>query len=117
MSLAMKYNMKKKQAACAEHGRAGCGMCNGGKMAEGGEVSGSVVDRAMAKRNKNEPVADFEPNDFEVVDDHKMHEDADYTGANSGDEIGNEGEDERREDIVSRVMRSRAKKDRNPRPA
>jgi hypothetical protein len=40
-----------------------------------------------------------------------------YTGANSGDELGNDQEDEDRKDIVARIMRSRAKKDRNPRPA
>ena len=40
-----------------------------------------------------------------------------YTGANSGDEIGNEQEDEDRRDIVSRIMKSRRLMDRNPRPA
>lgn len=44
-------------------------------------------------------------------------EDADYTGANSGDEKGNEAMDERDGDLISKIMRSRKKKDRNPRPA
>jgi len=39
-----------------------------------------------------------------------------YTGANSGDELSSPGEDERRRDIVSRVMASRRKKDRLPNP-
>jgi hypothetical protein len=43
-------------------------------------------------------------------------EDADYTGANSGDELDSEGENERRRDIVSRIMNSRKKKDKLPNP-
>ena len=60
--------------------------------------------------------AGFKPNDF---DDLALRDDLEssYTGANSGDEDGSEGEDERRKDIVARIMKSRAKKDRMPRPA
>lgn len=94
-------------------------------------ADGGMVDRVMKYRggkmySKGGQVA----NDVGVVEADKLPaeyddlvlrdddmEDADYTGANSGDEIGNEGEDERRSDIISRIMKSRAKKDRNPRPA
>lgn len=60
--------------------------------------------------------ADFEENDFDVLpkeDDLEEH----YTGKNSGDEIGDEAEDEDRRDMVSQIMKSRAKKGRMPRPA
>lgn len=60
--------------------------------------------------------ADFEDNQFDYLvkdDDLEQH----YTGANSGDEIGNDQEDEDRRDIVHRIMKSRSKKDRMPRPA
>jgi hypothetical protein len=43
--------------------------------------------------------------------------DADYTGANSGDEMGNKQMDSDEHDIIARIMKSRAKKDRMPRPA
>lgn len=66
--------------------------------------------------NRTPVAADFEPNQFDdlVLDDDM---DFSYTGDNSGDEIGNEQEDEDRHDIVSRMMKSSRKKDRNPRPA
>jgi hypothetical protein len=43
-------------------------------------------------------------------------EDADYTGANSGDELDSPDENKRRADIVSRIMASRRKKDKLPNP-
>lgn len=60
--------------------------------------------------------ADFADNDF---DDLVLRDDLDehYTGANSGDEIGNDQEDKDRRDIVSMIMKSRAKKGMMPRPA
>ena len=74
-------------------------------MSEGGMVA-----------NEDDEHADELPNEF---DDLPMRDELEenYTGANSGDEIGNEQEDEDRQDILNRAMRSRAKKDRNPRPA
>jgi hypothetical protein len=66
--------------------------------------------------NDDQPVADSEPNDFDLLgtdDDLEFS----YTGKNSGDELGDAQEDHDRDDIVARVMKSRAKKDRNPRPA
>lgn len=86
-----------------------------------------MVDRIMKSRakgyseggrvaNDDMPEADFEENQFDVMpkEDHlEFH----YTGANSGDELGNEQEDEDQHDMVSRIMRSRMKRDRMPRPA
>jgi hypothetical protein len=62
--------------------------------------------------------ADKDPAEYDdlVLRDDDM-EDADYTGENSGDELSSPGEDERRKDIIYRIMKSRAKKDRMPRPA
>lgn len=67
--------------------------------------------------NEDEIEAGFSPNEFDDLhlDDKLEQHD---TGENSGDYIGDEGEDERREDIVSRIMRSRRKgPGHNPRPA
>lgn len=66
--------------------------------------------------NEQSMHADELPNEFDelVLDG---GEDFSYTGANSGDELGNAGEDERRRSVVARVMASRRKKDRNPSPA
>lgn len=101
-------------------------------MAEGGEAEGEdgtdMVGRIMAQRqrmfskggqvaNEDELEADFSPNEFDDLhlDDHLEQHD---TGANSGDEIGDAQEDDDREDIVSRIMRSRRKgPGHNPRPA
>lgn len=88
-------------------------------------MGGSMVDRIMKKRgyskggrvaNDTGNTADFKPNEF---DDLALRDDLEggYDGANSGDELGNAQEDEDRRDIVSRIMRSRAKRDRMPRPA
>jgi hypothetical protein len=100
-------------------------------LAAGGEVSdedkdADMIARIMHKRkmyseggmvaNDDEPIADSMPAQFDdlALDDHlEMHE----TGANSGDELGDAQEDEDRHDIVAKIMKSRAKKDRNPRPA
>lgn len=114
-SLAIAYAMKRK----------------GKKMAGGGstdhemvDLDHDMVDRIMAKKfskggmvaNDTDITADFQPNEF---DDLVLRDELEfnYTGANSGDDLGNAQEDEDRADIVSRIMRSRAKKDRNPRPA
>jgi hypothetical protein len=143
-SLAIAYAMKRKAQRMAGGGMAcpdcasGHCMKHGNKMAEGGDVQfegdeGSdrmtededdMVSRIMSRRmseggrvaNETEELADFSPNEFDdlVLDDDL---ESSYTGANSGDEIGNAQEDEDRRDIVSRIMRSRKLKDRNPRPA
>jgi hypothetical protein len=103
--------------------------------AEGGQVESEedsgvergIVDRVMAKRagcysmggrvaNEDDPIAEFRKNEF---DDLALRDDleSEYTGENSGDELGDEHEDMRREDVVTRIMRSLAKRDRMPRPA
>lgn len=66
--------------------------------------------------NSDKPTADFEPNEF---DDLHLNDDleSDSDGANNGDMLGNKREDMDREDIISRIMKSRAKKDRMPSPA
>ena len=132
-------------------------MCNGGKMAEGGEVEeqktgyakepisemdagggyedetemgdddmkdADMIARIMHKRkmyskggmvaNDTPPIADSKEADYDVLatEDDDM-EDADYTGANSGDERGDERVSD---DPVDRIMMKR-KKQHNPRPA
>ena len=106
-------------------------------LADGGEVMGSMhgeqpgdheldmVGRIMKHREhmsrggevaNDTPIeADFMPNDF---DDLAMRDDLEssYTGENSGDELGDDQEDHDREDMVARIMRSRAKKDHLPNP-
>lgn len=75
----------------------------GGKVANGGE-------------DKLKDMADGDPNNFDdlpLKDDLKFS----YTGKNSGDEDDDMQEDHDRKDIVARIMKSRAKKDRMPSPA
>lgn len=82
------------------------GYSEGGKVAN--EESGESTDEpTFAKESGNE----FD--DLALDDDLEEH----YTGANSGDEMGDEQENHDEHDIVMRVLKSRAKKDRMPRPA
>ena len=91
------------------------------------EDSGDMVGRIMKQRqqsfseggrvaNQDKEITGDMPNEF---DDLHLRDDLEFseTGANSGDELGNDREDHDRKDIVARIMRSRAKKDRNPNPA
>src|SRR5271166_2766384 len=80
------------------------GYSEGGKVAN--EDHGPMDSR----------LAGFKQNEF---DDLALRDDLEesYTGKNSGDELGDAQEDSDRRDIVSRIMKSRAKKDRMPRPA
>jgi hypothetical protein len=72
---------------------------------EGGRVANDTPD-----------VADFEDNEFDdLVLDDGLEED--YTDANSGDELDDKQEDEDRHDIISKIMKMRRLKDRNPVPA
>lgn len=75
---------------------------------EGGKVANEGEDEMSH-------MADSDPNEF---DDLALEDDlkSSYTGANSGDELGDAQEDQDRDDIVSRVMASRRKKDRLPNP-
>lgn len=92
-------------------------------LAEGGMVDcDDVVSRVMKKRkmseggrvaNETEPMAPAEPNEFdELVKDDDLE--AHYPG---DDEIGDATVEGEEHDLISRIMRSRALKDRNPRPA
>ena len=144
-SLAIAYNMKRRKKMAAG-GQLESGyeampeereMMNSSAMDEDdkdlnqhgamdqGAGGGDMVDRIMRKRmseggkvaNETPVTADFKPNEF---DDLVLRDDlsSDYgSGDNSGDALGNAQEDSDRHDIVSRVMRSRAKRDRMPRPA
>lgn len=75
------------------------------RMSKGGKVA-----------NSDMPTADFMPNEF---DDLHMRDDLEssYTGDDSGDELSDAREDHDRADIISKVMKSRRKKDRLPSPA
>ncbi len=122
MSMAIKYQMMKKAKgdACSEHGSYGCQMCHGGmaKMAEGGEVDDedAMIARIIRKRaGMAEPEADFESNDFDVLDQESPGTAADETVDNSGDEIGDEKVEGESKDVVDRIMRKR--KGSMPRPA
>jgi hypothetical protein len=96
-------------------------------FAEGGEAhhdKDDIVDRIMLKKfshgghvaNDVEPMVDGEEAQYDDLvkdDDLDFH----YTGANSGDDLGDEREDYDRKDIVAKIMASRAKKGHMPRPA
>lgn len=82
------------------------GYSEGGKVAN--EESGESTDTdSMAKASGNE------------FDDLALRDDLEFdsTGANEGDELDNAREDKDRSDIIARILKSRAKKDRMPRPA
>lgn len=142
-SLAIAFHMKRKMAKGGmaedcEHG--GPEMCAEGCYAEGGQVDppdnpikdeseddqNAMVMRVMSRKkmskggmvaNEDLPEADFLPNEF---DDLHLRDELEggYTGANSGDELSSDGEDERRRDMVRRIMASRGKRPgRNPSPA
>lgn len=140
MSLGMAYATKKRMGKGAK-------MCaEGGEIEEMGEYDpmehpmpkdndmanmedADMIARIMHKRKMYSmggqvandvgvAEADKLPAEYDdlVLRDDDM-EDADYTGANSGDEKGNAAMDERDSDVVSKIMSSRKKKDRMPRPA
>lgn len=130
-SMAMAYNMKKRSKMASggmcKHNSSDCPECHGGMMAEGGEMKpddDDLVMSIMKKRyslggrvaNETGILADFKDAQY---DDLPKDDDLEFseTGANSGDEIGDEQEDEDRKDIVDKIMKSRSKKDKMPRPA
>jgi len=107
-----------------------------GAYAEGGQITDNkesaaheldMVGRIMKQRqrmyskggevaNDTPPMADSESDDFDYMAQHDGLESS-YSGANSGDELGDAQEDHDRADIVARVMKSRRLKDKMPRPA
>lgn len=129
------------QHGAHEEGRQG----NEGRYAEGGQITDNYADtedgdgrdmvgRIMSQRQQEYSKGGQVANNTDRDDKYPMpHRDDmgsghyddlvnrdelefNYTGANSGDELSSPGEDERRKDIVSRVMASRRKKDRLPNP-
>ena len=130
-----------------EHGETEAGPMSGGKGFHGESYEGNpgnahdeyqdadamddddLVSRVMKQRmySKGGQVANSRPPGGPIVDE-QVPEGIDYlatnddlefseTGANEGDDLGSDQEDEDRDDIVSRVMRSWKKGDRMPRPA
>lgn len=81
------------------------------RYSEGGKV-------ANQEHGPNDSrLAGFDPNEF---DDLVLRDDLTSSYGeddNAGDALGNDQEDEDRDDIISRIMRSRKKKDRMPNPA
>jgi hypothetical protein len=130
-----KPNLYAEGGDVCECGTPGCPRCDddaaskptaiSGGYAEGGEVDDDdLVGRIMKRRmseggkvaNETPETADFDDNEFDDLvlrDDLEEH----YTGKNSGDEIGDKAVEDEDDDIVSRAMRSRSKKDKLPRPA
>lgn len=114
------HEMKKGDRKNLAEGGDVCSACDAGTCT----AHGGLVDKIMRKRmseggqvaNDTDMTADTQPNEFDdlVLDDDL---ESDYTGANSGDELGNDAMDENDRDLISRIMRSRAKKDSMPRPA
>ena len=142
MSFAMMHAMKKRQKKMCDGGR----MAEGGDVDEMGEYDpmehpmpkgnesadmedADMIARIMHKRkqySKGGQVA----NDVGVAeadklpaeyDDLVLRDDdmggADETGANEGDELGDAAVDGEEKDLISKIMSSRKKKDRMPRPA
>lgn len=100
-----------------------CGYAEGGLVNPMPEDDGDIVGSLMAKRSGG-PVAndteafspDSEPSQYdEMVKDDDLE--MSYDAKDSGDEDGNEALDDEDEDVVDSVMKSRKKKDKNPKPA
>lgn len=80
-------------------------------MKKRGYSKGGMVANDVGIAEADKLPAEYD--DLVLRDDLESSYDAD----NSGDKLGNAAMDERDEDMVSRIMRSRAKKDKLPRPA
>lgn len=99
------------------------GFANGGEV-KAHDVSDEIVDRIMRKAfskggevaNATPPMADSMPSEFDdLALDDSLH--GTNSGAADGDDLGDAEEDHERGDVISRILKSRAKKDRMPRPA
>jgi len=117
-----------------EQGPYGMMMAEGGRISDNYQSDSHMLDmvgRIMKQREQHyseggkvanggmddlDEMADGKPNNF---DDLSLRDDLESSnsGANDGDFLGNEQEDEDRKDIVARIMRQRSMKQRNPRPA
>jgi hypothetical protein len=110
-----------------EEGPQGMDYAMGGEAEVSDAQMLDMVGRIMAQRqrmyskggrvaNDTPPEADSERADYDELpaeDELEFHD----TGANSGDELDDAREDHDRRDIVSRIMKSRGKRDRMPHPA
>ena len=96
-----------------EHGQRGI---NDDDLDLVGRIMARMYSEGGRVANDTPPIADSEPADYDDLANRDDLESS-YTGANSGDEIGDKQEDEDREDVASRAYRSWKKKDRNPSPA
>lgn len=86
----------------------------------------SIVDRIMSKRKgmadggavgeDPDTRADEMSSEYDYLSVGDLDDSSDNSGASDGDFLGNEQEDQDRKDIVSMIMRKRAKQ-HNPRPA
>lgn len=74
------------------------------------------IEQYMSKGGKVEKLADFAPNEFDAVE-LSPAEEFSYDGENSGDNLGNEKLDQDDDEEIALFMRSKSKKDSNPRPA
>jgi hypothetical protein len=93
-------------------------------FAKGGEIEhkaldmvGKIMDRHYSKggmvANETPPIADSMPNEFDELVLTGGLEDS----SGPGNEIGNEELEDEDQDVVSKILSSRKKKDRMPRPA
>ncbi len=132
-SLAIAYSMKKKakkmaQGGVVEHEEPSAIEEDDKELNQHADPFDNIVERVMVKRySKGGMVANGGDDELSEMADGKPanYDDlalrdtlsSENSGAADGDFLGDEAEDHDRSDIVARVMKSRAKKDRNPRPA
>ena len=121
---------KLNQHGAHEMGPDGVWMAEGGQITDNEQDSSHEMDmvgRIMKQRQQmyseggriaNETDVDSAKKMPAQYDDLVLRDDLESSsdGANNGDMLGNEQEDEDRKDIVSRIMKSRAKKDKLPNP-
>lgn len=122
-SLAIAYSMKRKGKKCASGGSVDSGdaemnFAKGGEVDPSKEVTCPHCEKTFSHGGEvandvgQGDAADKLPNEFDdLVLDDSLEEH--YTGNNSGDEIGNKGEDKRRDDVVMRAMAKRRAKKRD----
>jgi hypothetical protein len=120
-SLAIAYALKRKAQQHKSHGGKvesqecpGCEMC---QPSSSDDMVGSIMKKRYSHggqaANDTDLTADMESNEFDDLvlrDDLEGH----YPGSQ---EIGNAAVEKEEHDVVSQVMNSRKKKDKNPRPA
>lgn len=127
MSLSVAYSMKKRSKGKDDEEDEPRGVAKEGDadtsdgMKYEDDMVGKIMERRYSKggmvaNDVGEASADKEPAEY---DDLVLRDDleSEYDEKNSGEDLGNEAEDERRQDMVDKIMRMRAKKDRMPRPA